>query len=258
MNFTFEAIGVIRTPFRDKFGVPRQPGLVPAARGIIELRNDPDLATALRGIDSFSHLWLVFVFHVHDAKKWKPSVRPPRLGGAKKMGVLASRSPHRPNPIGLSAVKLESVDWDHPTGPRIEVSGIDLVDGTPILDLKPYIPYADSFPNASAGWASAAIDKKEVLFDVTLRDELKRIESQEHPRFRALVTQLLSLDPRPAYQARQNPKSGEYGFWVFDYDVKYRVETQAGTEHFHVFALVKGQPSASAALESLEDSDDEG
>jgi len=238
MKYEFEPIGVIQTPFRDKFGVPRQPSLVPAARGVIQLNDNPDLRTALRELGQFSHIWLIFVFHSHDAKNWKPSVRPPRLGGAEKVGVLASRSPHRPNPIGLSAVKLERIDWENPKGVSIEVSGVDLIDGTPILDLKPYLPYADSIPQANAGWASDEIKKKKVVFNSELNDELLCIE-KEHPGFRELVTQLLALDPRPAYQSRlhatKEAASGEYGFWVFNYDVQYR----ADAEHFEVFGLKK-------------------
>ena len=144
----FEIIGFVETCFKEKFGIPRQPGLVNEARGIIRLRNEDDYRTAIRTLEGFSHVWVVFVFHEHGSKNWKPSIRPPRLGGAKKVGVLASRSPHRPNPIGLSALEIEKIVIDAPQGPEIHVRGVDLLDGTPVLDIKPYLPYADSIPKA--------------------------------------------------------------------------------------------------------------
>lgn len=228
-SFQFEAIGHVRTPFHDKFGIPRQPGLASQAKGVIKINPDPDLKTALRSLEQFSHLWIVFVFHEHGGKKWKPSIRPPRLGGATKVGVLASRSPHRPNPIGLSAVILEKVDFDAEGGPEIHVGGVDLLDGTPVLDIKPYIPYADSIPDANAGWASAPIAKLPVKFSDEAEAEIKRRDPNGSKSLRALIIEVLEIDPRPAFQKRQMPPNdpkvwgSRFGFDLLGNDVKYEI-----------------------------------
>ncbi len=222
-------IGTMHTCFPDKFGVPRQPGLVPQAHGVLRLNNDAQLRQALQGLDGFTHLWIIFIFHKHDAKKWKPTIRPPRLGGAKKVGVLASRSPHRPNPIGLSVVKILSIDEHAPLGPEITVEGVDFLDGTPVLDIKPYLPYADSVPLASAGWATTPITKHPVIWGAQALEEAQRV-SNIHPHFKELAEQLLALDPRPAFQQRHAPiddttKDGAaYGMALYAFDVKWHVE----------------------------------
>ena len=233
-SFSFKAIGVVRSPFQDKFGIPRQPGLVSAARGVVKLGGDPDLRTALRSLEEFSHIWIVFVFHEHGGRKWKPSVRPPRLGGAVKVGVLASRSPHRPNPVGMSVVALERVDFDAEGGPELFVSGLDLLDGTPVLDIKPYIPYADSVPSAKAGWASAPLERVAVTFASfrdasSLSDSGRSVAMSEaaiDESLRAMVTEVLEQDPRPAYQKRQIPlgESGaRFGIEIAGHEVKYEI-----------------------------------
>ncbi|WII72065.1 tRNA (N6-threonylcarbamoyladenosine(37)-N6)-methyltransferase TrmO [Bdellovibrio sp. 22V] len=228
-EFSFSAIGVVRTPFKDKFGVPRQPGLAAQAKGVIKLNPDPDLITALKSLEEFSHLWIVFVFHEHGGRNWKPSIRPPRLGGNRKVGVLASRSPHRPNPIGISAVSIESIDLEAAGGPEISVGGVDLIDGTPVLDIKPYIPYADAIPEAKAGWASEPIPRFEVKFSDAAEAEIKKRDPQGDKNLRALIINILELDPRPAFQKRQAPVTDEktwgsrYGFDVIGNDVKYEI-----------------------------------
>jgi tRNA-Thr(GGU) m(6)t(6)A37 methyltransferase TsaA len=231
--FAFEPIGVCRSVYKEKFGIPRQPGLVPHARGWIELKKDARLRAAVQGLEQFSHLWIVWVFHEHGAKDWKPTVRPPRLGGAKKMGVLASRSPHRPNPIGLSAVKLESVRTNTKGQVVLEVSGLDLLDGTPVLDIKPYVPYTDALPRAQAGWAKDPIVRKRVRFSKKALQTLREIESDpEHRDFRKLVREFLALDPRPAFQQRRaDPRDSkslgmQFGAWVGDWDVKFEIIPQ--------------------------------
>ncbi|KHD89791.1 MAG: molecular chaperone DnaJ [Bdellovibrio sp. ArHS] len=237
--FEFAAIGHVRTPFKDKFGVPRQPGLAAEAKGVIKLLPDPDLKTALKSLDEFSHLWIVFVFHEHGGKNWKPSIRPPRLGGNRKVGVLASRSPHRPNPIGLSAVSIEKIDLEAAGGPEIHVGSVDLIDGTPVLDIKPYIPYADSIPDANAGWASEPIPRFAVHFTSEAEAEIEKRDPNGEKNLRSLIVSILELDPRPAFQKRQNPVSDRetwgrrYGFYVLEHDVKY--EIQDG--HFLVYNL---------------------
>jgi tRNA-Thr(GGU) m(6)t(6)A37 methyltransferase TsaA len=217
--FEFKPIGSMQSLFKDRFAVPRQPGLASQVPGIIKMNPDPDLKTALRRLDEFSHLWIVFVFHDHGGKKWKPSIRPPRLGGNTKVGVLSSRSPHRPNPIGISAVALEKIDFEAKGGVEIHVRGIDLIDGTPILDVKPYIPYADAIPEAKPGWACDEIQKYPVRFATTVDSELKK-----------LIVGILELDPRPAFQKRKFPVGKKisvgkkYGFDLLDYDVKYEIQ----------------------------------
>lgn len=229
----FAPIGYVHSCFKEKFGIPRQPGLVKQAHGFIKLLDNPDLKTAIRALESFSHIWLIFVFHEHGSRNWKPSIRPPRLGGAKKVGVLASRSPHRPNPIGLSAVKLERIDPDAPGGPEIHVSGIDLLDGTPVLDLKPYIPYADSIAEANAGWAEEPIHRTEVEFtEQAVASIKKRSKLSGYENLKALIVEMLEIDPRPAFQKRRMPAENpeaqgtRYGFKLFEFDVKWEIQDQ--------------------------------
>jgi len=234
-TYEFAPIGVIRTAFAEKFGIPRQPGMVLEAKGVIELDRHPFFALAVDQLESFTHLWIVFVFHEHGARDWKPSIRPPRLGGRKKVGVLASRSPHRPNPIGLSAVKLDRVEIT-PKGVKIHVSGVDLLDGTPILDVKPYLPFADSIPEAGAGWAAEPIEKfpveftAESLISLAGHERRLRVEKKDESLdLQRIVVAMLELDPRPASQKRKMPpKEGEsygrrFAFTLFDFDVKWEI-----------------------------------
>ena len=190
---TLAPVAHIRSDFPTKFGIPRQSGLVESLRAAVvftpEYRN-PD---ALRGLEGFSHLWLVWVFSRSVGAGWSPTVRPPRLGGNERMGVFATRSPFRPNPIGLSAVKLEEIRLHTPDGPQLIVSGADLMDGTPILDIKPYLPYADCHPEALGGFAPTGGAELEVDCPPAL---LKRLPED---KARALLG-VLSRDPRPSYQ----------------------------------------------------------
>lgn len=228
--FEFEPIGHLATCFKEKFGIPRQPGLVSQAEGLLKLNDDPFLKTAIRELEGFSHLWLIFVFHQHDAKNWKPSIRPPRLGGARKVGVLASRSPHRPNPIGLSAVKILEILPDAKGGPEIRVAGVDILDETPVLDIKPYLPYADSITDASSGWAEEPIARHEVVFTDQGLKALGDRAGDKYPELKKLIIQMLELDPRPAFQKRKMPPESSvaegtsYGFRLLDFDVKWKIE----------------------------------
>jgi tRNA-Thr(GGU) m(6)t(6)A37 methyltransferase TsaA len=227
--YSLEPIGFLQTCFKEKFGIPRQPRLVAGADGVLKLKDHPFLKTAVRGLEGFSHLWIVFVFHQHDARNWKPSIRPPRLGGAKKIGVLASRSPHRPNPIGLSAVKLERVDLEADGGVELYLSGVDFLDGTPVLDIKPYIPYADSIPEASAGWAEEEIKRTPVEFSEAALSSIAILGGKKYPHLRELIVGMLELDPRPAFQKRKLPsdhsesEGTKYGFRLFEFDVKWMI-----------------------------------
>jgi len=234
-TYEFAPIGIIRTAFAEKFGIPRQPGMVSEAKGVIELDKHPFFALAIDKLETFSHLWIIFVFHEHGARDWKPSIRPPRLGGRKKVGVLASRSPHRPNPIGLSAVKLDRIELT-PKGAKIHVSGVDLLDGTPILDVKPYIPFADSIPSAHAGWAAEPIEKFSVEFTeksrLALERHQKRIRAEKGDEtidIERMIVEMLELDPRPASQKRKMPPNEDesiglrFAFTLFDFDVKWEI-----------------------------------
>ena len=156
-SFNFDVIGTIDSPYKEKFAIPRQPGIVTAAQGQLRLTGTANNAELVRGLEQFSHIWLLFVFHGTQAQGWKPLVRPPRLGGNKKLGVLATRSTFRPNPIGMSVVKLDRIEQQNLAHNKsqvtLHISGLDLLDGTPIIDIKPYVPYADIIEGAEGGYA---------------------------------------------------------------------------------------------------------
>ena len=213
-TLTLSLIAHIHTPFAEKFGVPRQSGLAPTAGRIVfapEYRN-PD---ALRGLEGFSHLWLVWVFDRSARDGWSPTVRPPRLGGNQRMGVFATRSPFRPNPIGLSCVELTGVAWDTPDGPVIHVRGADLVDGTPILDIKPYLPYCDAKPDASGGFTDGL--KSAALAVSCPPALLEKIPAGQQSGLLAVLAE----DPRPRYQ--EDPLR-VYGLTYAGCNVTFRVE----------------------------------
>jgi tRNA (adenine37-N6)-methyltransferase len=190
---TLDPIGVVRTCFGSKFAVPRQPGLCPSAWGTLEFHEAYRSAEAIRGIEGFSHLWLIFGFHETAAQGWKPTVRPPRLGGNRRIGVFASRSTFRPNSLGLSLVRLEAIE----NGPRLLLGGVDLIDGTPVYDIKPYLPYAEALPNAAAGFAGDEIPRLEV----EIADGAMEVFQHLPERSQAVIREALALDPRPAVQA---------------------------------------------------------
>ncbi|HSP44184.1 MAG TPA: tRNA (N6-threonylcarbamoyladenosine(37)-N6)-methyltransferase TrmO, partial [Luteolibacter sp.] len=152
---TLDPIGIVRSCFGEKFAGPRQPGLCPSAWGELILHPPYRSHEAVRGLEGFSHIWLIFGFHETAAQGWSPTVRPPRLGGNQRVGVFASRSTFRPNGLGLSLVRLEGIDEDSPDAPVLKLGGLDLIDGTPVYDIKPYLPYAESVPDAHAGFAAA-------------------------------------------------------------------------------------------------------
>lgn len=207
-------IGHIRTDLPTKFGVPRQSGVVEELMGKIVFEPEYRNPDALRGMEGFSHLWLIWQFSQAVRENWSPTVRPPRLGGNTRMGVFATRSPFRPNAIGLSSVKLERVELHSTDGPIIVVSGIDLMDGTPILDIKPYIPYADSHPQAKEGFTSAGWER---TLEVNFSQELQ--EKVDADRRAALVG-VLQNDPRPPYQ--NNPER-VYGLPFGGQEIHFKV-----------------------------------
>ena len=208
-------IAHMRSDFPTKFGIPRQSGLASALRSTIVFEPEYRVADALRGLEGFDRLWIIWQFSEAAEKPWTPTVRPPRLGGNTRMGVFATRSPFRPNHLGLSCVELESVEL-HPTlGPVIHVLGADLMDGTPIVDIKPYIPYADAFPEAKGGFTDSA---GEFLLKVVFPEDLaaKLPEGK-----REAAAEVLSHDPRPSYQ--KDP-SRIYGLPFAGFDIRFRVE----------------------------------
>lgn len=236
-EFTFQSIGVVESCFPENFGVPRQPGLVPESRGRIRLFPPYDQADAVRGLEGFSHIWLVFVFHRLKGETAKTTVRPPRLGGNTRLGVFASRATHRPNPIGLSLLKLEGIET-HAGHTVLEVSGLDLVDGTPVLDIKPYLPYAESIPEAMAGYASDVPGERcEVRFTEQADRQTEQLEAQ-YPLFRTLLCRVLGLDPRPAFhQQRTEPQAERiYGLSLYDQNIRWQVDAD------HVITVLDIKP----------------
>lgn len=222
INLTLNSIGIIQTPYKEKFAVPRQPGLVSAAKAILTLSPPYDEADALRGLEAFSHVWLIFAFHETMEKGWQPTVRPPRLGGNKRMGVFATRSTFRPNPLGLSVAKLDSIECKD-NQCHLHLSGIDLVDGTPILDIKPYIPYADSLPDAQASYAAEAPQADmPVNFSEQAEQQIAK-QQKKYPELRQFITQVLAQDPRPAYKKTKQEKQ-TYGVTLYEFNVCWHVE----------------------------------
>ena len=212
-----EAIAHLRSDFHSKFGVPRQSGLVASLQGRIVFTQPYRQAEALEGLEDFSHLWLIWGFSANkaqNAKHWQSKVRPPRLGGNKSMGVFATRSPFRPNGLGLSCVKIERIEWQSNEGPIIHVLGADLMDGTPIYDIKPYIAYTDRIDDAICGFVDK-IEKKRL----EVRDDNKLLQAMQPEKAAALI-EVLKQDPRPSYQ--EDP-GRVYGLAFAGYDVKFKV-----------------------------------
>lgn len=196
--FDFSPIATVHSCYRTKFGIPRQSGLIDEAKGALELLPPYNQPNAIRGLEEFSHIWVIFVFSENLREGWKATVRPPRLGGDRRIGVFASRSPFRPMPIGLSAMRLEGIEI-RPRGKiLLKVSGLDLVDGTPVLDIKPYLPYTDSIPDAVGGFAPTA--PPEAPLSVEFSESAARSLEKSPPEFRELCRKVVSADPRPAYQ----------------------------------------------------------
>lgn len=208
-------IAYIRSDFQEKFGIPRQSGLVEALRAEVVFAPEYQVPEAVRGLEDFSHIWLIWEFSQARREGWSPTVRPPRLGGNRRLGVFATRAPFRPNALGLSAVRLEAVEPDTPRGPVLHVSGADLLDGTPIYDVKPYIPYADAVPEASGGFTDR-VDRLLLAVDCP-PDLLERVP----PEKREALLAVLAQDPRPSYQ---DDPGRVYGFGFAGLEVRFRVE----------------------------------
>ncbi|WP_448552905.1 tRNA (N6-threonylcarbamoyladenosine(37)-N6)-methyltransferase TrmO [Thalassotalea montiporae] len=224
-RFSISSIGTVSSPYKEKFAIPRQPGLVTAAKGYIELVSDIDSKSMVEGLEGYSHIWVLFMFHQNLAHGWKAKVKPPRLGGNKKVGVLATRSTFRPNGIGMSVLPVEKVESitlkNNQTQTRIYVSGLDLLDGTPVIDIKPYIPYSDSLEGAQAGFAEQAPEAKlSVNFSTEAQAMLQAQQQSEAQELAVLIEQVLAQDPRPAY--RQNkPDDNTYGMRLYNYNITW-------------------------------------
>jgi len=227
-DFTFNAIGRVSSPYKEKFAIPRQPGVVAAAKGKIALQDTANNIELVRGLEQFSHIWVVFVFHATAEQGWKPLIRPPRLGGNSKMGVLASRSTFRPNPIGMSVVKLDRIE-EVDKQVCIHISGLDLLDNTPVLDIKPYIPYSDAITDANAGYAQERpAEVLNISFSKQARGLLNKFNS-ERPELKALIEQVLTQDPRPAYKQKKHDNK-IYGMQLFDFNIQWRMLSLADAE----------------------------
>ena len=213
-------IAYIYTDFKTKFGLPRQSGLVKEITGKIVFEKQYSIAEAFKGLEDFTHIWILWEFSQAKKETWKPTVRPPLLGGNKRMGVFATRSPFRPNSIGLSCVRLEKIDYDSDLGTVLYVSGCDLMNGTPIYDIKPYLPYCDSIPDAVGGFTETLGERK---LEVNISEELLGRVPQKK---RAELLGVLRGDPRPSYQ--DDPQR-EYGFNFADFEIGFKVSGETLT-----------------------------
>ena len=233
--FSFQPIGYIKTCYPDKFGVPRQSGLVQNTISELEIKSEWQPESALQGLSGYSHVWLVFVFHLNQNTKYHPKVHPPRLEG-ESIGVFATRSPHRPNPIGLSLCEIKEIQKN-----KIILSGVDLVDGTPILDIKPYLPQFESHPEAKGGWAT---DKQmlpiEVIFTAAADEKLNQwmINSQRQ-ELRSVIIEVLKQDPRPVVyrgfeNQEQSPYRNKHAFRLYDGDIHFRFTAANCVEVFEI------------------------
>ncbi len=232
--YSFPVIGIIHSCFKEKFGIPRQPGLAPLAKAQLELLSPYNDPAAVEGLEKVSHLWIQFVFHANESNGWKPKVRPPRLGGNQSLGVFATRSPNRPSPIGLSVVKLDSIEAQN--GKVIlHLSGVDLLDGTPVLDIKPYVPYVDQVSEAVNSIAADAPKK----IDVFVPDHLQKMCTEyqmctEIPLLQ-LITQILQQDPKPAYQEPKEEKI--YGMTLVDLNIQWRYRQEKDQNRIELTAI---------------------
>ena len=213
-------IAQIHSPYKEKFAVPRQPGLVPSAKAELEILPPYDDINAFSGLEEFSHLWLVFIFHKNKQQaNWKPTVRPPRLGGNKRLGVFATRSPSRPNPIGLSLVEYHGIK-KRDGKIFLQLSNIDLVDSTPIIDIKPYLPYADAKPDALAGFAQQSPEQlMQIEFSTEALATIKEAKGN-YPELQQLIVEVLQQDPRPAYKKGKKDNK-TYAVYLADFNVSW-------------------------------------
>ena len=225
-EYQLTAVGHIQSPYKQKFAIPRQPRLVPEAKAKLVFSSDFNREEFVRGLDEFSHIWLLFRFHETADKGYSAMVRPPRLGGNERKGVFATRATFRPNAIGMSAVKLEGIEYKNGQLSLL-LSGIDLLDGTPILDIKPYLPYSDAMTDATAGFADT---RPETDMSVEFSEEaLAFIAKQtEQPELKAFISNVLKQDPRPAYK-KQRDSEQSYGMTLYDFNIRWHVQANHNT-----------------------------
>lgn len=217
--FEFAPIGFVQSCFHEKFGIPRQPGLAPATRAKIVMQAPFDQEQAFAGLEGVSHVWVQFVFHGNGQQGWRPKVRPPRLGGNRSVGVFATRSPFRPNPLGLSVVRY--LGWERDSrGLCVLIAGHDLLDQTPVLDIKPYVPYVDQVPDALNPWAAHAPRIMPVSFAQRAEIALQHLAQSQDVDWRQLITEVLQQDPRPAYQTAPERT---YGCNLYNHNVRWKV-----------------------------------
>lgn len=236
-SLTLAPIAVARSCFRDKFGVPRQPGLTRHAHGRLIIAPPFNREDAFRGLETASHLWLIFQFHQALRAEWRPVVRPPRLGGNRKVGVFASRSPFRPNSLGLSVVRNRGLSHDSDGNLVLDISDHDLIDNTPIVDIKPYLPFADSVPEAGLGWAdSVPAQGLPVEFMPAAEQQLGQLPVLSYPDLRALITDVVSYDPRPSFR-RGRDEDRIYGVHLYDLNVRFRFVREEAAERVQVLTV---------------------
>ncbi len=216
---SIEIIGYISSCFTEKFGTPRQSGLAPLAEARLKMVEPFNREEMVRGLETFSHIWVQFFFHQARDDGWKTTVRPPRLGGIDRKGIWATRSPHRPNFIGMSAVTLKSIEFEN--GVELVLGGVDLLDGTPVIDIKPYLPSSDCLKQASEGWAAGGFEILEVHFNAEAAQFCIDYEDVTGVRLATLIEQILSADPRPS---SQRGNKDVYGTRLFDVNIRWRVE----------------------------------
>ncbi|MBD2782339.1 tRNA (N6-threonylcarbamoyladenosine(37)-N6)-methyltransferase TrmO [Xenorhabdus sp. 42] len=220
-DFHFTQIGTIHSPYKEKFAIPRQPGLVEDGIGQLELLAPYNQVDAVRGLEQFSHLWIIFVFHKTMDGGWNPLVRPPRLGGNAKMGVFATRSTFRPNPIGMSLVELKGIQCKN-NRVILELGSLDLLHGTPVIDIKPYLPFAEAHPEAKAGFAQSAPDNNmAVNFSPEAENQLLSYLGS-YPHLKRFISQILAQDPRPAYRKKEQ-ENRIYAAHILDFNVRWLV-----------------------------------
>ncbi len=227
-DIQLKKIGIISSCFPQKFGIPRQPGIARSSAAAIRFFPPYNTVEMVRGLEEFSHIWVHFFAHQAVVDGWRPTIRPPRLGGRKRCGVFACRSLHRPNHIGLSAVRLERIELQHPDGPKLYLSGIDFLDGTPVLDIKPYVPYSDAISSASEGFTAIADSNNgvelsgNVVFAQEAADFCVGYEAQTQQPLRGLIEEIIGADPRP--RSQQGKK--DFGMFLWDVNVRWRVENE--------------------------------
>lgn len=217
-NVSIEVIGHINSCFKEKFGTPRQSGLAPSAEARLRLVEPFNRREMVRGLEEFSHIWIQFLFHQARDEGWKTTVRPPRLGGNERKGVWATRSPHRPNFIGLSAVQLKHINFDK--GVELVLAGVDLLDGTPVVDIKPYLVSSDCIDDASEGWAGRTFEKLAIEFLPTAVEFCRYYENETGVPLQQLITEILREDPRPP---SQREKKETFGMLLYDVNVRWQI-----------------------------------